>query len=401
MTDDRMPVTTPQFQRRVYCILGLPFDAHTIESARQELVHAVRARRRYVMVTPNVNFIAACQRDQTFRDALLKSDVSLADGAPIVALARIAGLPLRERVAGSALFESLCRSPLEKPVSVFLFGESHGIPNRAEQRINTSATGAVCHGWFEPGFGSAEALSTAEVHRAINDSASEFLVVALGAQKGQRWIDANVERLTTPAICHLGAVIKMTAGVVRRAPRILQRVGLEWLWRILEEPSLWRRYRDDALTLGRLLVSRLLPLAIRRLRRRLFSGQRVPPRLRRYDGERAVRLRIDGDWRVEDADLLRSELTDIAESARDVELDLGEATDLDSGMVGLLLLLRGHCLRSGTSMTVVGASWPVRSLLYMMCADYLLDPVIGTRLVPPKPVEDPVQEEVAGVARVA
>ncbi|MEZ5659772.1 MAG: WecB/TagA/CpsF family glycosyltransferase [Burkholderiaceae bacterium] len=376
-------MTTPDFYRRVYCVMGLPIDAHTVDSARSELIEAVRMGRRYVMVTPNANFVAICQRDSAFRDSLLKSDVSLADGAPLIALARIAGIPIHERVAGSSLFESLCRHRLDNPVTVFLFGESNGIPERAQRNINGSAQGVVCNGWYEPEYGSAEDLSTPEIRRAISSSRSDFLVVALGAQKGQRWIDKNIELINTPAVCHLGAVMKMTAGIVRRAPSFMQKLGLEWLWRIIEEPALWRRYRDDALTITRLLVTRLIPLALHRSRKRLFAVVDYAPQLRRIDDSGVVQLRLRGTWRVDDTFQLRGELTDIAESGKDVELDLADTSDMDSGVVGLLLILRGHCMRIGARMTVVGASWRIRNLLYMMCADYLLDPVIGTRSLAP------------------
>lgn len=382
MSDPRLPVTVPNFERRVYCILGLPFDAHDMASAQRELLSAIAAGRRYVMVTPNVNFLAACQRDSTFRDALLKSDVSLADGAPIVALARLGGLPIVQRVSGSGLFAALRAGPVSRRISTFLFGESLGIAKQAGDRLNQEQGGVRCAGWYEPEYGSAEALSTTRIRNAINSAGADFLVVALGAQKGQRWIDRNVGELNTPAICHLGAVIKMTAGTVRRAPPMVRRLGLEWLWRIREEPALWKRYRDDAMIFARLIAQRAIPMAIHRLSTRVLGQPGRPAQLRVNEGDAVVRIKMSGDWTVRDSDILRSEFADIAETGKDLELDLGELTDIDSGVTGLLLLLRGHALRAGLSMNVLGVSWNARRLLGYFCADYLIDPVVSVRPIP-------------------
>ena len=106
MASVEIPASVPDFYRRVYCVMGLPFDAHTLASARQALVDSIGQRKRCVIITPNVNFIAACQTDSSFRDLLLKSDMSLVDGMPIYLIARILALPIPERVSGAGLFDS-------------------------------------------------------------------------------------------------------------------------------------------------------------------------------------------------------------------------------------------------------------------------------------------------------
>ena len=97
----------------------------------------------------------------------------------------------------------------------------------------------------------------------INASNADFLVAALGAKKGQVWLLRNHFRLRVPIRAHLGATINFQAGAVRRAPRMLQQLGLEWLWRIKEEPALFGRYWYDGIALLRLLFTQVLPLAIR------------------------------------------------------------------------------------------------------------------------------------------
>jgi N-acetylglucosaminyldiphosphoundecaprenol N-acetyl-beta-D-mannosaminyltransferase len=116
-----------------------------------------------------------------------------------------------------------------------------------------------CAGYESPGFGSVEDMSSRNQVATISRSCADFVVVALGAKKGQSWITRNRGRLTAPVISHLGAVVNFVAGTVSRAPLCMQRSGLEWLWRIKEETGLWRRYFSDGMVFLELLLTRVLP----------------------------------------------------------------------------------------------------------------------------------------------
>lgn len=240
-------------------IAGLPFHCVTTAEAVDRLCVAMRDRQRLFLSTPNLNFLMTAQRDAAFRQSVLQSDLSVADGMPILWLARRQGTPLPERVAGASLFEALRRGDgqavLGRPVKVFFFGGPPGVAERACQVLNAEyaqggrmqGVGALC-----PGFGGVDDMSTPDVLDTINASGADFLVVALGAQKGQAWIVHNLARLQVPVVSHLGAVVNFVAGTVRRAPPAWQRWGLEWLWRIKEEPGLFKRYWRDGWGLWRL-----------------------------------------------------------------------------------------------------------------------------------------------------
>src|SRR5580704_14890543 len=105
-------------------------------------------------------------------------------------------------------------------------------------------------------------MSRDQIVDIVNSSNADIQAVSLGAQKGQLWLHRNRGRLTIPIRAHLGAALNFQAGTVKRAPPTLRRWGLEWLWRIKEEPHLWIRYWDDGIALLRLLLTRVLPLAI-------------------------------------------------------------------------------------------------------------------------------------------
>lgn len=247
----------PDFNRDVFCILGLPFDRVSLVDAQRITRSAVTGRQRCFLSTPNLNFAIACLEDPQFRLSVIQSDLSIADGMPLIWIARATGLPINERVAGSTLFQSLRQAALpagSQAMRVYFFGGPPGVAQAACEKLNTSTSAMTGVGFDSPGFGTIEQMSDAATIERINASQADFLVVALGAKKGQAWIQHNLSRLRVPLVSHLGAVVNFVAGTVSRAPLWAQKTGLEWLWRIKEEPKLWRRYWDDGLGLLTLLV---------------------------------------------------------------------------------------------------------------------------------------------------
>ncbi|MCG9047581.1 WecB/TagA/CpsF family glycosyltransferase [Laribacter hongkongensis] len=250
-------------ESRVIGLAGVPLDMVTMAGAVARVRDAVRLRQRLLVSTPNLNFLIACQRDAVFRQSVIDSDLSLADGMPLVWMSRWLASPLPERVTGSGLFEAL-RQPVPgvPPVRVYFFGGPPGIAAAAVRQVNAVSGGVHCVGHADPGFGSLDDMSSAGLLADINASGADFLIVALGAAKGQAWIQRNAAALQVPVISHLGAVVNFAAGTVRRAPAWVQRSGLEWLWRIKEEPALWRRYWRDSVALVRLAIMQVLPCGL-------------------------------------------------------------------------------------------------------------------------------------------
>ena len=274
----------PDLSRTVYDIASLPFDAIDLRQAVARVIGAVQGRIPLFISTPNLNFLIAAQSDQDFRRSVRESDLSLADGMPIVWLARLLDVPIRQRVAGSDLFEALCLQT-QQTIKVFFFGGPPGAAEQAGARVNARTHqmqqqglggGVQCVGFESPGFGSVQDMSTPDILQRINASGADFVVVALGARKGQAWIQHNRAQLDAPVICHLGAVVNMAAGTIARAPRWMRLVGLEWVWRIKEEPQLWRRYGADGLAMLRLLLSYVVPQMWGRWRQRARCGTLQP-----------------------------------------------------------------------------------------------------------------------------
>src|SRR5438105_7304746 len=155
--------------RNVHCLLGLPIDAVDLAGAEQRIRAAAAERSPYLLATPNVNFLVACRSDEAFRDAVIHSHLCVADGMPLVWLAKLMGIPLRERVAGANLFEAL-RYGEGKRLAVYFFGGADGVAEKAAHALCRENKGLICVGYTSPGFVSIEEMSRGDIIERINAS---------------------------------------------------------------------------------------------------------------------------------------------------------------------------------------------------------------------------------------
>jgi N-acetylglucosaminyldiphosphoundecaprenol N-acetyl-beta-D-mannosaminyltransferase len=358
----------PDFERDVHCLLGLPIDAIDLAGAERRVRAAAAARMPCFMSTPNVNFVIQSRSDDAFRNAVLHSDLSLADGMPLVWLARLIGMPIRERVAGANLFEAL-RGGEGSPLAVYFFGGPDGVAEKAGRRLARGGQGLVCVGYDSPGFGSVEEMSGEETIRRINASNADLLVVSLGARKGQAWIERNRPRLNVPVVSHLGAVVDFGAGTVRRAPAWMQRAGLEWLWRIKEQPALSRRYLNDGIAFAALLVTRVLPYVWYAWRH--AAGSAGEGYVEAREAEREYTIALRGAWTRANLTRLRRCFAAAAQSGKDVRLDMTAVSHVDSAFVGLAILLLGYLQQRGRRLAILPVPRPVRRVIEYCCAEFL------------------------------
>ena len=368
------------FDRDVWCILGLPIDAADIPRAVEAVETAVRARRRLSFVTPNVNWLVRALRDAKARRQVLNADLSLADGAPLVAVARLLGAPIT-RAAGSDVFEALALRPgfPGRRIRVFFFGGREGSAKAAHAALARAPSGLEAAGWLNPGFGDAASMSSEKVIAEINAAAPDFVVVALGAAKGQDWIEANQHRLAAPAIAHLGAVVDFAAGAVRRAPPLIAAIGLEWAWRIAEEPALWRRYGRDALSLWGILATRFAPqVFLGRGRGRAEAAAEAAVE-RRADG---LVVHLSGALAHGGLSPVRAAFRQAAAAGGPVILDFTNVRSVDRAFLGLVLMLEKTLPAGG--LKTAAASRPLAALL---AANAMAYPVC--EIAPAAPQDEP------------
>jgi N-acetylglucosaminyldiphosphoundecaprenol N-acetyl-beta-D-mannosaminyltransferase len=365
------------FDRNVFCLLGLPFDAVSMDEALAKVRGDIALRVPCFLSTPNLNFLVGARSDADFRNSVIHSELSVADGMPLVWLARLLSIPIRERVSGSGLFDALWHGPTDKPICVYFFGGPDGVAEQASAIINSGKKPSMrCVGFECPGFGGVEDMSSEQTITRINQSNADFLVVALGARKGQEWIEHNRSRLTVPLISHLGAVVNFVAGSVSRAPVWMQRSGLEWLWRIKEEPGLWRRYWNDGVALLGLLVTHVLPYALwlqlraHTLKNRAFSIESGPS----ADPDN-VHILVSGFVPNIISTEVRALFRNAAMVRGSVLLDLSRARYVSPAFLGLLLMLKKHVDNRGSELKLLGITTELRRIFEWTGLGYLLPPI--------------------------
>jgi N-acetylglucosaminyldiphosphoundecaprenol N-acetyl-beta-D-mannosaminyltransferase len=324
--------------REVYCVLGIPIDAVTMVGALRHIKRAATSQIPYLVSTANLNFLISSRRDAEFRESLLRSDLCVADGMAVVWIARFLGIPLQERVTGADMFAALKTESSDEPMRVCLFGGNQGIAATAAAKLNAQPGGLTCVGAIDPGIGTVEDLSHSALLNEINASEAQLLAISLGAKKGQSWLLRNHDLLRVPVRLHFGAAINFEAGAVRRAPQFMRRAGLEWLWRIKEEPYLWARYAHDGIALLTLLLTRIAPLALSHLRHRLVDRLREDGLNISHSQELdKVVLRLSGEATARTVAEARRSFERALRAGNSVALDCSELNVVDARFLGMLM----------------------------------------------------------------
>ena len=239
------------FERDVWCLMGLVLDVSRESLCVAVLNDMMNERRGGVFSTPNLNYLVQSFEYPSLLDSVCGSEYSVADGISLVWIAKLLGIPLKERVSGSGVFERLRRGMSGRAFRVFFFGGPEGAGDRACDVLNSEDSMLIPCGALQPGYGPIEEMSTPDIIERIKKSEPDFLLVALGAKKGRAWIEHNKHHFPGVTISHLGAVVKFTAGSVKRAPVWMQDIGMEWVWRMIEEPAMIKRnMRDGPAFLG-------------------------------------------------------------------------------------------------------------------------------------------------------
>jgi len=360
--------------REVYGVLGIPVDVIEMPVVLHRIAVAAAGAKPFFISTPNLNHLVASRTDAEFRESLVRSDLCTADGMPIVWIARLLGIPIKSRIAGADIFESLkAAKDSARRLRVFLFGGVEGAAAAACAKLNAEPSGMSCVGSYDPGFCSVEAMSKPTILNTVNSSNAEFIAVALGAKKGQSWLLRNHDHLKIPVRVHLGATINFQAGTLKRAPEAMKRWGLEWLWRIKEEPYLWRRYWIDGMVLLRIILTKVLPLIILARRNRSSQRKAQAPRITSAEESTLLTLNLAGDVTAETIGRAVLGFQKALLVEKDVALDLSNIASVDARFFGLLLMLRKRLTAKKRRLRIAGVSPQVARLFHLNGFEYLLE----------------------------
>ncbi|MDR7465512.1 MAG: WecB/TagA/CpsF family glycosyltransferase, partial [Armatimonadota bacterium] len=253
-------------------LLGVPVHPISLPEAVAFLEEAVVRRRPATVISLNGALLVRALRDRQLREAVCAATLVIPDGVGVVLAARILGVPLHRRLPGVDLAEALCAAVAARCGRVFLLGAAPGVAEAALERLRQRYPGlegvGVAHGFFRP---EEEAALLARIARARPD----VLLVALGAPRQEQWMHQHAPALGVPVVMGVGGTLDVLAGRARRAPRWVQTLGLEWLYRAAREPWRWS------------VVRTIPPLFLVALRERLRAARRYRSRTIRSGGTAA------------------------------------------------------------------------------------------------------------------
>jgi len=227
-------------------ILGVRIDAVTAAEALGKITSFLDSGPGHYVVTPNPEMLVQATRQPRFRDALNASCLAIPDGTGLRLAARMRGRRLPERVTGTDLTDDLAALAAERGFSVFLLGAAEGVARAAAEVLRGRYPGLKVVGATDGGKVGRDAAGVPRIGEgtlaAVRQAAPDILLVAFGHGTQEEWIAAHLDGLPSVRVAvGVGGAFDFISGRVRRAPAWMRRSGLEWLWRLIQEPWRWRR----------------------------------------------------------------------------------------------------------------------------------------------------------------
>ncbi len=218
-------------------IRGVNFDNLTLNETVELILSRLRKGEQTAVFTPNSEIVQTCIEDNRLYAVINSADVICPDGIGVIKAAKILKTPLKEKVAGIEVGEKLISSLADGSKTIFFLGSKPGIADLAAEAMQRKYPGIKIAGTND-GYFKKEGEENEAVIAKVNESGADVLFVCLGAPAQEKWIYANRGKLNAVVLLGLGGSLDGYAGVVKRAPKLFIKLGLEWFYRLLCEP--WR-----------------------------------------------------------------------------------------------------------------------------------------------------------------
>ncbi|MCC8050029.1 MAG: WecB/TagA/CpsF family glycosyltransferase [Clostridiales bacterium] len=228
--------------------LNTEIDNITFEEALAWIELHLDSTAAYI-VTPNIDHIVRLETDTEFQKAYQGASLVLTDGQPLIWISKWLGTPIKEKISGSDLFPRVCRLAAKKGYRMYFLGAAPGVADMAAQKLKASCPGLQVVGTCSPEYGfEKDEGRVREIWRDIHQTKPDILIAALGTPKQEIFLWQYQDELQGMLGIGIGAGLDFAAGNVTRAPRWMQKCGLEWFYRLCHEPKrLFKRYLVDDL----------------------------------------------------------------------------------------------------------------------------------------------------------
>ena len=238
-------------------IMGVPVDMVNYEEAMDRFKVFVEEEGVSLIVTPNSEIVVNAGENPELMDAIRQAEMVIPDGIGLVYASKILGHPLEERVTGIDFLGKSLEYLAETGKTAFLFGSKPGIAEKAAARMEEAYPGLkICgtrNGYFKE-------EEEEEILREINEAAPDLLCVALGSPKQELFVLKYKDRLNAKAAIGVGGSLDVWSGDLKRAPEFYRKHGLEWLYRLIQEPSRYKRMAALPLFMLKVIFSKKSPI---------------------------------------------------------------------------------------------------------------------------------------------
>lgn len=353
-------------------VFGLPLDSLTPTEAVEAIEGLIQSGETHQIATANLDFWLNSLSDRHLHRILAGCSLVMPDGMPLVWVSKLLGCPLSGRVAGVDLVPMLAELSARKGYRIFLFGGKGNVAWRAKATLEKMHPGTNIVGTFAPTEEEMAQVDQSEILHRIQAAKPDILLVALGNPKQEKWIWMNRKRLGVPVAMGVGGSFEIVAGDVRRAPRWIQDMGLEWAMRLLQEPArLGPRYARDFIGLGRRLPMTLLAGWMQRP----YLGDST---LTKVMTSRAMHVYVHGKLSSQiGAAMQEAAATSLAEGLVMV-VHLKGVRQITASGLGALMDLRRQLLEAGLTLSLADLTMSQRFLFFAWCADTLFDELQST-----------------------
>ncbi len=348
-------------KRQPIALLGVAFDNLTLNETVGRIEEMIVSRRSHHVVTANVDFLAQARRDVELQRILLDAPLVLCDGTPLVWASRLFGNPLPERVAGADVVPELIRVAAKKGYRLFFLGATEEANTQAMARLRARFPDLeISH--YSPPFRPLLEMDDAEIIRRIRATKPDLLFVAFGCPKAEKWLAMHHRELGVPAAIGVGATIDFLAGNIKRAPLWIQRGGVEWIYRLCQEPRrLFKRYATDLWYFGGAMLSQWWTMKLRSSTKRSQTRTLATQYKSTWQ-----RVEASGCLNKESVEHDASRWKEIADADRHCLLELAETKSMDSTGVAVVVHLKKRLRLAGRQLILLSPSPAVRRALKTM-----------------------------------
>lgn len=233
--------------------MNTEIDNLTMEETLDAIDVLIQKKKNAYVVTPNVDHIVQIEKDKELQDVYANADLILADGKPLLWIAKYYKTPIKEKISGSDLFPKLCELAAKKRYTMFFLGAAEGVAAKAADNMTKKFPGLRVIDTYSPPYGfEKDQIELDKIIGLIHTAKPDILIVGLGCPKQEKFVYRYRVQLNVPVSLGLGASLDFEAGNVKRAPKWMANNGLEWLFRITQDPKrMAKRYLvDDRKILG-------------------------------------------------------------------------------------------------------------------------------------------------------